>query len=483
MDRRRKNNRREPPILRSEPWLVYSHGKHNKSQTFYSSSERSCQVRNIRKMRNRTIWAHCQGWLVLLDIEHSDCSLFNPVTMEELRLPRFPFTAKSIDHCALSSPPTTDNCVVMCIEYCGRRKQSSFHFCRPGDKDWTTQLVKPQQGQCWYEEDTHSFHFQNIVSFNGEFYVVSECCQGLFKVQLAIDELGTTNNDASVELLDMKLREPGDHFVSSTMMSSSFMVQGSPTELMTVKLYYGDNRDTDSSFKVRSVEGFKIGVKQLNLYKANFQERKWERLETLPEDTAIFLGSNSNNAVSYQIPRRQEFDVGGGLVRGNTVYFTTTSAGYLYAYDVGDRSISVSLVCSKANRPDYSEPHWIMPLGCSSSTDDPQREFEISPDEIGNEPQIILSSTTGNNNSSSTTDHDGRHWSYDIPRSSLHRQTIEESFFPDSLTQRSEWGGSQLIQPNYQCNKYLVFRRLESERRSHSLLQTRMVAYVTRTWG
>ncbi|CAI0403872.1 unnamed protein product [Linum tenue] len=180
---------------------------------------------------------------------------------------------------------------------------------------------------------------------------------------------------------------------------------------MTVKLYYGDNRDTDCSYKVRRVEGFQTGVKRLDLYKANFLEEKWERVETLPEDTAIFLGSRSDNAVSYKIPRRQDLVVGGGGVRGNTVYFTPpTNDGYLYAYDVGDRSISVSLPCSKANRPDYSEPHWIIPLGCSSSTDDPQPEFDISPDEIGSE-QIILS--TGNDDSS--TDHDGRHWSYDIP--------------------------------------------------------------------
>ncbi|CAI0445059.1 unnamed protein product [Linum tenue] len=297
--------------------------------------------------------------------------------MEEVHLPNFPSTAKTIYNCALSSPPTrgsVNNCLLMCIEYCDQKKQSVFHFCQPRDKDWTTQLVEPQQGQCWDDENAHLFRFHHIVSFNGELYVVSMCCHSLFRVKLMIDKHSI--NDVSIKLLDLKLRRPDRpwaHFIRTTMLRACFLVQASPTELMGVELHYGDNRGTDLSIETR-VEGLKIAVKKIELYKVNFQDQRWEHVETLPEDTAIFLGSHSDTAVFYKIPRRPDLDVG-GLVRGNTVYFMPTRDGYLYAYDVGERSISVSLPCPNANRHDYTEPVWIMPLGCSSSTVGPEREI------------------------------------------------------------------------------------------------------------
>ncbi|CAI0557898.1 unnamed protein product [Linum tenue] len=325
----------------------------------------------------------------------------------------------SFDSCAVSSPPNNDDrCIVVLIEYCYLKKQSTLFFCKPGDDDdkgWRKQRVEPEEGQCGNPHAAHLSYFQNVASFNGDLYVVAACCESLLKVQFVIDD----NGDASIKLLDLKLRRPNPnwadpYFVRTTLMSSSFLIQASPTELMTVELYYGDQRD--------SAEGFEAGVRRIELYRANFEEEKWEHVEELPKDTAIFLGFHQDNVVSYEVPSRQDLDRGGGVVRGNTVYFAPTGDGYIYAYDVEERSISVWLASAKGY--DDSEPIWMVPHGWPSSTTNPRRREVVAansrgrggsesfPDEIGSDDEQIL--LTDNSSSSSTTD-DGRHWSHDIP--------------------------------------------------------------------
>ncbi|CAL1410351.1 unnamed protein product [Linum trigynum] len=226
----------------------------------------------------------------------------------------------SFDSCAVSSPPNNDDCcIVVLIEYCYLKKQSTLFFCKPGDDDddkgWRKQRVEPEEGQCGNPHASHLSYFQNVASFNGDLYVVAACCESLLKVQFVIDD----NGDTSIKLLDLKLRRPNlnwadPYFVRTTLMSSSFLIQASPTELMTVELYYGDQRDTvEYSYEICRIEGFEAGVIRIELYRANFEEEKWEHVEELPKDTAIFLGFLQDNVVSYEVPSRQDLDRGGGV--------------------------------------------------------------------------------------------------------------------------------------------------------------------------
>ncbi|KAJ4833663.1 hypothetical protein Tsubulata_009030, partial [Turnera subulata] len=55
----------KPPALGTNPWLVYSHGKRYRNQSFYDVSGGSYHLTSIPEMRNKLIWNCSYGWLIL----------------------------------------------------------------------------------------------------------------------------------------------------------------------------------------------------------------------------------------------------------------------------------------------------------------------------------------------------------------------------------------------------------------------------------
>ncbi|CAL1409823.1 unnamed protein product [Linum trigynum] len=211
-----------PPDLRQEPWLVYSHGKKNdkkSSQTFYSLSEpgRGYHVRGIPELRNQIICACSHGWLVLLDPVRRGCGLLNPVTMERIGLPDLPGEFV-VTNCALSCSPEESGgggCVVMFTE----RERGSFVYCRVGGKEeegryWRREEVV-DQGSCACGTEGggggggEGFMWCHaMASLGGEFYVLTSCCESLFKVEFVEEEVraGGSDDDDDDDQVDESIR-------------------------------------------------------------------------------------------------------------------------------------------------------------------------------------------------------------------------------------------------------------------------------------
>ncbi|CAL1393494.1 unnamed protein product [Linum trigynum] len=184
-------------------------------------------------------------------------------------------------------------------------------------------------------------------------------------------------NGCQMKLFDLKVREQyptlGQYYTRSHAHCDKFLVQCSDSELMIVELYYGYKKRFIRDSHVRD-----IGCKRIVLYKVNLQDQVCQRMESLPEDCAIFL-SYPENGFFYKIPRE---DLNSGLVRGNTVYFSEKNDKRLYAYDVKEGSVSVSLPCPNMGI-DYYEPQWIqLPLHSWTSADVPQPEVTIDSKQI-----------------------------------------------------------------------------------------------------
>ena len=85
-----------PPRPEPYPWLVYSTDKHNKRQIFCNiSNPNETYIRKIPELQNRKLWANCHSWCLYC---HRDSCLilWNPVTMEEIKLPKTIVNSKPI---------------------------------------------------------------------------------------------------------------------------------------------------------------------------------------------------------------------------------------------------------------------------------------------------------------------------------------------------------------------------------------------------
>ncbi|CAI0556459.1 unnamed protein product [Linum tenue] len=132
----------------------------------------------------------------------------------------------------------------------------------------------------------------------------------------------------------------------------------------------------------------------MELYRADLESKFIEKVESLPEDCAIFLCHYGARSFFYKIiPTRGDDDDDERTgIRGNTIYFTKTIGDrYLYAYDVRERSVSVSLPCPNVKRF-YDPPGWILPAASlssykeettsSSSPSDEEENFPVRPSNL-----------------------------------------------------------------------------------------------------
>ncbi|CAL1407346.1 unnamed protein product [Linum trigynum] len=356
---------------RLEPWLVYLHGDEKPNVTkLYSLPQRRHNVINIPGLRStHKIDTSSHGWLVITVFGDDDCEddyLLNPVTMEKIQLPKWPEPDLAYAFCTLSSPPHDRSCVVM---YILDSDQKVFLYCKPGDESWTRQEV---QAPC--NCPAVGYNFDAITSINNEIYGLTICCQSLVKFQFGRDH--DDHDRCYLRLLDLNVRKPNQthHFIRTRATICYSMVQCSPTELIVVEVHYGDEFLVGDSTT-------DVGCMGLELYKVNLRAQVCGRMESLPGESAIFLGASDHNTVFYKIPRD---DLDSGRVRWNTIYFTERNDKYLYAYDVQERSVSVSLPCPDV-KCDYGGPYWIqLPVNWSSMNDPQQLQAVASEDDSPN---------------------------------------------------------------------------------------------------
>ncbi|KAI8552814.1 hypothetical protein RHMOL_Rhmol06G0297300 [Rhododendron molle] len=163
-----RRTRQCPPPPAAYPWLVFSHGRGFKNQTFHTTphpppsgqnknNNSSSSVRSVPELRNKFVWNSCHGWLILSNNDDDDqFSLFNPVTLESVLLPPNKLDPETaILGCTLTFPPSNPNCTLFVFDRGLRR----ILFCRLENKKWIAKsYAKEIDTKSGRKHDTDCLH-------------------------------------------------------------------------------------------------------------------------------------------------------------------------------------------------------------------------------------------------------------------------------------------------------------------------------------
>ncbi|GKV08986.1 hypothetical protein SLEP1_g20552 [Rubroshorea leprosula] len=317
--------RLRPPLARKDPWLVQVHGKKDENQTFFNVSEGRYHVKSIPQMRGKEICTSSFGWLVLGDDQSHDCFLLNPVSMQKIQLPSY-----SLDYnfCLLTSPPEQPNCLVLFIT-CETIRRSgvfisvnmSFRFCHPGDHNWVELKREP-------------------VEDRGQLIISATCFDG--RIYL----LNSSGNFVLVEVKpDLRFTHQG---IGRLPPRKRGTCRWTFTKLIDVG---GDLFLIQQICHLLNLQE-DVQIDDFIIYRLNVDLKVWEMVENIG-DLAFFL-SPTSKAWCWGSKSG---------IKGNTIYFIQHNDLSLYAFDLEEKSIAVSLPCPNLKRSPWRlSADWVMPL-------------------------------------------------------------------------------------------------------------------------
>ncbi|XP_058079532.1 uncharacterized protein LOC131227747 [Magnolia sinica] len=298
-------NSRMPPYGVA-PWLVFSHGKREKTKTFFNVSEGSYYVRNIPEMRGSDFLACCYGWLVMLNKTSDDLFLLNAVSLQKIQLPYFS-EDYSLRDCVLSSPPTDPDCVILCI-VCST---DFFIYCHPGGDKWIKRKygIPKEEASIW-----------ELLSCNGKLYTYDFTRLGIIDV----------NADPPLTWLEEPKSPKSPPLVETR---RDYMVE-SCGDIFLARLFH-------------LIIVPRVSI--VEVYKMDFDRMVWVKVDTLG-DRVLFLGSDYSTSCSAS-------DSG---IKRDCIYFTKPKDKSLYVFHLDRGTISMKLPCPNVRLP-WVEPFWVMP--------------------------------------------------------------------------------------------------------------------------
>ncbi|PIA49844.1 hypothetical protein AQUCO_01300530v1 [Aquilegia coerulea] len=300
----------------------------NQTRSFYSLSNKKIIPNFQVRLPHKFCRGSTQGWLVTVDENLSDVSLFNPFLSHdnEIQLPSIqtlPHEEFDIYHDAFLSkavlsanPVLNPNYVVMAI-YGGI---FSLAFFKPGDKTWTS-------------PDFEDANMDDVIQFNDQFYVVD--CQGFVfscDVTQPHPELVKVASPPSYQAFSMK----------------KYLVDSFGDLLQISKEI--DSSSDDEPYRTVGFEVFKLEQSTL----------KWTKLQSIG-NCAIFLGDNYSMSLSSK-----DFPT----CKPNCIYFTDDYyEGYYNNPNRGPRDMGVFNIKNGSikqhypmnSKTIYPPPIWIEP--------------------------------------------------------------------------------------------------------------------------
>ncbi|KAF8378533.1 hypothetical protein HHK36_029876 [Tetracentron sinense] len=255
------------PASLPSPCLVFSHGKRNRSQTFFSIPKGQYCVKSIPELQQNLICTCSHGWLVMLAFYSDDCFLWNTASMEKIKLPPL----KSFSHraCVLSSSPNDPNCIVLFTSSEG----PFIRFCRPGSSEWFE-----------YTFGSDGEIISEAIMHGGKIY----CLTFLHRTLLMVD----IDPHLAVRKLEVKIPDPS---LPDTVRLSNYLIESCGEIFLVKKMYLGE-----TTTKVRDFDVFKM----------DFLRMVWVRVESLG-DRAFFI--SSTNCISCSSAESG--------IKGNSIYY------------------------------------------------------------------------------------------------------------------------------------------------------------------
>ncbi|CAL1408323.1 unnamed protein product [Linum trigynum] len=263
------------------------------------------------RMRGKKVYSSAHGLLVLMDDEARSCSLLDPVSMVETTLPTWERRFECL-HVVLHLPHGESKFVVLVFGVAEGVAESNLEaekddglamLWRDGDSEWTIHTGPSEQGAA---------EFNAVAVLNlGKIFGYPVMKQEFVSVELQ-PETYITRVLPEVDFPDIP-KGSGD------MVMSLVECRG---EILLFAMYDALGHETP---RLRVVIDMKV-------YKMDMEMMRWIRIDDLGD--RAFLWSNTWGCYPCSASKS-------GLER-NSIYFLQLDEKYLYRFDYGDGSISVS---------------------------------------------------------------------------------------------------------------------------------------------
>ncbi|KAM7469405.1 hypothetical protein LguiA_007588 [Lonicera macranthoides] len=319
-----RNRKGLQPIPRSDPLLLYIHDKRGIKHTFYRISDGQELVRNIHCMRRKVVCASSYGWLCLRNNSSGSSCLLNSTSWEKIELPTLILSNYIV--CLLSSPPANPGCTVVFICNSAREGFVTFKIYRPNIDGAI---------DSWIEQEVNlgGYEIEHAVNYDGRIYGIDYRSGHVFIFEVS-------NITASITVRKIEMQEETPLPLLAEVDKTKKILVESCGELYVVRLILWDELDP---LVIQDLEVFKLEYSS-----TNFNLKVWERVESIG-DRAFFLSSNCSASCSAK-------EKG---IEGNTIYISMQKDRSLYAFNLRDKSITISLPCPNV-KLNWSQPSWVL---------------------------------------------------------------------------------------------------------------------------
>ncbi|ONK65988.1 uncharacterized protein A4U43_C06F3030 [Asparagus officinalis] len=319
--------------VRSTPWVVLPHGRHKQIQTFFNPIDGSLHHRSIPEMRHRRCLGCSNGWL-LIQHDSGECFLVSIASMKTvslpplLGLPDYPITFTLSPPSSSSDHLDPSGCTAVLVV--GKQ----IIFCRIHEEEavaeWTKRKVDGlafteclSGGAAWLNGKLYLDTNDNspvVVDFSSPVVSVNMLSSIPMMIYMLI---------GPVLKQGLRLDENDDQYVTGLNANSIKLLKSTSTYRQTL---------VESCGEILSVifflHRYNDTVIKVEVFKLDISNSEWERLVTIGNDQAIFVGE-CGTACTVKDER----------VEGNCVYFVQPSYDGMrwYKFSLTERSLSYTL--------------------------------------------------------------------------------------------------------------------------------------------
>ncbi|WMV44541.1 hypothetical protein MTR67_037926 [Solanum verrucosum] len=366
-----ENNNAQPPYSAQHPWLLICHGDVMQKQTFFSVSENRYYMKSIPELKEKTLSAYADEWLVLQSISSNDCYLWNLISNEKIQLPPLPAKC-DILNCLLSAPPHDPECqVIFQIETTlddddtnedehensdhedgdeGSDEHENDNSDEDGDADSINEDENNEDDEdddenflafyfCkpGYNEEFHKQDVQSIIGYSrlGVWTVFKKKIYiliiGMQKILTCLD---LDNDSGRITATPMADGSP-DLSKSYYAFYKDYLIQSSSNDMLLYIHLIGNGREFEMPY-------------HFQVFQFDFIRGRWIKAESIGE-IAIFI--------SFPLKTGTTCSTKDTNLNKECIYFTY--GRYLYIYNWITHMISLSLPCPHVSKTKDHHMHWL----------------------------------------------------------------------------------------------------------------------------
>ncbi|KAH0632411.1 hypothetical protein KY290_035835 [Solanum tuberosum] len=378
LEEKKKEKYGQPPYSAQHPWLLICHGDVMHKQTFFSVSENRYYMKSIPELKEKTLSAYADEWLVLQSINSNDCYLWNLISNEKIQLPPLPAKC-DILKCLLSAPPHDPECqVIFQIETSlddddtnKDEHENSDHEDENSDEDEHENSDEHENGNSDEDGDADSINEdenddddededENLLTFyfckpgyNEEFHkqdvqsIIGDSRLGIWtvfkkKIYILIGMqdilicLDLDNDSGRITATPMAKESPElSRKYSDHPWYNDYIIQSSSKDMLLYVHLISNGRKYGMPYHFRVLQ-------------FDFVRKRWIKVESIGE-IAIFISSHMRAGTTCSTK--------GTNLNKESIYFTY--GRYLYVYDLITHSISLSLPCPHVSERKGHDMHWL----------------------------------------------------------------------------------------------------------------------------